>query len=77
MGLIRFIIFALFFYLIYFLVKYIFVRPFKEGYSRGGRKKNPFSREEEGKVTIDYDPRQKRSEGNKVGEYIDYEEVKD
>lgn len=78
MGLIRFVIFALFFYLIYFLVKFIFVKPFKEGYANGGnRSKSPFGRNEEGKVTISFNPNKKRKDDHGVGEYIDYEEIKD
>lgn len=83
--LIRFILFLLFFYLIYFLIKYIFIRPFKEGYSGGGqrqqrgrgRQQNPFNREKEGDVSITYDPRKQKNGKEDVGEYVDYEEVKE
>lgn len=78
MGLARLIIFGLFFYLIYFLVKYIIIKPFKEGYATGGNKRsgNPFSKRE-GEVTITYNPHKDRKLSDKVGEYVDYEEVKD
>lgn len=82
MGLVRFVIFALFFYLIYFLVKYIFVKPFKQGYANGGtngkKGNSPFGRNEEGKVTISFNPyKKKKDDDHGVGEYIDYEEIKD
>lgn len=82
MGLVRFIIFALFFYLIYFLIKYIFTRPFKQGYAEGGQGrqrgfKNPFNSKKEGDVSINFDPRKDRKPSGEIGEYIDYEEVKE
>lgn len=83
MGLVRFIIFALFFYLIYFLVKYIFVRPFKEGFAGNDSRKakngfkNPFASKKEGDVSITYDPRKSPPQNKEVGEYVDYEEVKE
>lgn len=82
MGLIRFILFALFFYLIYFLIKYIFVRPFREGYKSGDQKRtrgfqNPFQNKKEGDISISYDPRKDRKTSSEVGEYVEYEEVKD
>lgn len=78
MGLVRFVIFALFFYLIYFLVKFIFIKPFKQGYAGGGGKgRSPFGRNEEGKVSISFNPYKKKKEQHQVGEYVDYEEVKD
>lgn len=80
--LVRFVLFALFFYLIYFLVKYIFVKPFKEGYM-GARKGSssgyrPFAGKQEGDVSITYNPQKDHKHpDNKLGEYVDYEEVKD
>ena len=79
-----FILFALFFYLIYFLVKYLFIKPFREGYVAHGRRPrgnngyhsdNTFQNRREGDVTITYKPQQERRRGGKVGDYIDYEEV--
>jgi hypothetical protein len=76
--LIRLILFILFFYLAYFLIRNLFFRPFKEGYGQGGQRGNYNSRSsQEGDVTI-IDKRQKRSSKDAgVGEYIDYEEVKE
>lgn len=79
-----FILFALFFYLIYFLVKYLFIRPFRQGYAAHGRRTqgggryqsdHTFRKRQEGDVTITYTPEQHKDGGKKVGEYIDYEEV--
>tara|TARA_B100001123_G_C14981807_1_gene895941 strand:- start:552 stop:800 length:249 start_codon:yes stop_codon:yes gene_type:complete len=79
-----FILFALFFYLIYFLVKYLFIKPFREGYAAHGRRprgtnwyqsSNTFQKRQEGEVTITYTPDQHRNGGKKVGDYVDYEEV--
>lgn len=78
----RFILFALFFYLIYFLVRFLFLKPFRQGYAQGGRGqnqpnwKNPFS-QKEGDVTITYNPEKNKKDKGGVGEYVDYEEVKD
>ncbi len=81
--LVRLIVFGLFFYLIYFLIKFIFVKPFKEGYmgaQRGSRNSyRPFNNgREEGDVTITYNPeKDHKNPNNKIGEYVDYEEVKE
>ena len=82
---VRLILFGLFFYLIYFLVKYLFVKPFREGYGAGnpggghkqGNWNNPFNRKKEGEVTISYNPNKSQKEDKKVGEYVDYEDVKE
>ena len=78
----RFIVFALFFYLIYFLLKALFLKPFRQGYAQGERKtsnkgwKDPFKKNE-GDVTITYNPEKEKDNKGKIGEYVDYEEVKD
>lgn len=56
------------------------MKPFKQGYANGGNNKKgggPFGRNEEGKVTISFNPYKKKKEDHKVGEYVDYEEIKD
>ena len=82
---VRLILFGLFFYLIYFLIKYLFFKPFKEGYRDPGgstnRRRNtwsnPFSSQKEGDITIAYNPEKKHKDDKKVGEYVDYEDLKD
>ena len=77
MFIVRLAIFGLFFYLVYFLVKFLFIKPFQEGYK--GQDPNRNSKRGEGKITIDYDPRKGKNgrSPSDIGEYIDYEEVKD
>ncbi len=75
----RIILFILFFYLIYFLVKNLFLKPSHQNAgsakSRGFR--SPFQKKE-GDVTIEYDAQNPpKREDKKVGEYVDYEEVKE
>lgn len=81
MGLIRFLIFVGIFYLAYYLIRNIFLRPFKEGYANGGQRNrggfNPFQNKREGEVSINYDPRKDEKPHKQVGEYVDYEEVKE
>jgi hypothetical protein len=78
----RFLIFFLVFYLIYFLVKNLFLKPFRQGYAQGGESqsggrgfRNPFQKE--GDVTILSKPNKKKMKDDGVGDYVDYEEVKD
>ncbi len=81
MGLIRFLIFVGIFYLIYYLVKNVLLRPFREGYANGGQRAskgfNPFQKKDEGDVSINYDPRKNDKPHHEIGEYVDYEEVKE
>lgn len=57
------------------------MKPFKQGYANGGsngkKGNSPFGRNEEGKVTISFNPYKKKKDDHRVGEYVDYEEVKD
>lgn len=75
----RFILFLCLFYLLYYIVKSVFLKPFQEGFKRqDGRGESgaaPNSRE--GDVSISYNPEQKNQRDDKTGEYIDYEEVKE
>ncbi len=79
MGLARLIIFGLFFYLLYFIVKYIFIRFFGEGYAEGSNAKphNPFDKKEQNNVIITYNPEKGRKNDKSVGKYVDYKEIKD
>lgn len=73
----RFLIFLMLFYLVYNLVRRLFPRP-ASGMAGGGKYHN--GSRHEGEVNIDYDPqqsRQKNSSSNKLGEYVDYEEVEE
>lgn len=77
----RFVIFGLVFYLVYFFIRTLFVKPFREGYAqsqqgRGGQRwKNPFQKE--GEVTIIANPKNRKIKDEGVGDYVDYEEVKE
>lgn len=81
MGLIRFLIFVGIFYLVYHLVRNVLLRPFREGYANGGQRSrggfNPFQRKDEGDVSVEYDPRKDKKPHHEIGEYVDYEEVKE
>jgi hypothetical protein len=80
--LLRFVLFGLVFYMIYFFVNTLFVKPFKQGYAAGNnpgngqqRWKNPFQKE--GDVTVITDRKERKLKDDGVGDYVDYEEVKD
>lgn len=75
MGLIRLLIFGIFFYLIYFLLRNLLFRPFRQGYA--GERGNPYKKQKEGDVTITYNPQKGSGHGKQVGEYVDYEEVEE
>lgn len=78
MFLIRLLIFGLLFYLVYFVVKQLFGSA--KGSSYHGNHSQPGSNNKgEGDISITYDPRQSTSASSskKVGDYVDYEEVKD
>ena len=78
MVLIRLILFISFFYLLFFILRKLVFTPFREGYKRkqGQPKKASTARDSEGKVSVEFDPA-KQSQSSSVGEYIDYEEVRD
>lgn len=69
----RLLFFLLVFFLLYRLVKGLFINPYREGYG----KQNSPSRKREGDVSIEYNPDQHRKGSDKGGEYVDYEELKD
>lgn len=79
----RFLFFLFIFYLAYNFVRRLFVRPFSQGYSQNGRsangQANSNSSSREGDVSINFDPRNKKAKkgSDDLGDYIDYEEVKD
>lgn len=80
MGIIRFLVFVFFFYLVYYLIKNVLLKPFREGYADGDQKRggfNPFQSKKEGDVSIKFDPRKGKKGSKEIGEYVDYEEVKD
>lgn len=75
---IRFLLILIFIYLLSFIVRRLFTRPFQEGYREREediRKRN--SRKSEGRVSIFTNGAGKSHDNKEVGEYIDYEEVKD
>lgn len=75
---IRFLFIVVFIYLLSFFVRRLFVRPFREGYQeREDQRQRESSRKREGKVSIDTHNARPAHDRNSVGEYIDYEEVKD
>ncbi len=69
---IRFILYAIIFYFIYRLLDSIF-RPKRAGASTGHPSSSPRQ-----KVTVQYDRDKAKSKvGDDVGEYVDFEEIKD
>ncbi|GCD78383.1 hypothetical protein JCM31826_18650 [Thermaurantimonas aggregans] len=61
-------------YLIIVVYKY-FVGPFMEGYNKKSSSSSTNSSSE--RIKIIYDPNQLRQSNKNVGDYVDYEEVKD
>ncbi len=77
---IRFILFLIFFYLAWFLVRNLLVKPFKQGYQEKGRGQRggaDFSQAREGEVTLDTKGSGQTHDDKSLGEYIDYEEVEE
>ena len=68
----RFLIFLMLFYLVFSLVRRMFPRPVN-GMASNGKEAN--DRRRDGEVSIKYNPHDRNSKSNKVGEYVDYEEV--
>ena len=78
MILIRLLLFISFFYVGYFILKKLIINPFRNGYQRKQEPDKPSSgKEEEGKVSVSFDPAQQSGKAAAAGEYIDYEEVRD
>lgn len=73
---IRFILFLIFFYLAWFLIRNLFVKPFRQGYqskdSRDGAQRG-----RDGKITINTNGAGRTHDDKSMGEYIDYEEVEE
>lgn len=76
MFLIRLIIFGLLFYLVYFVVKQLFGSG-KGRQPYGNSQQQDRSNQREGDISITYDPRKSKASSKEVGDYVDYEEVKD
>tara|TARA_R110001592_G_scaffold37720_2_gene125476 strand:+ start:8484 stop:8747 length:264 start_codon:yes stop_codon:yes gene_type:complete len=80
--LIRLLLFISFFYIGYFILRKLVIRPFREGMQSHGQARNASTERantarQEGEVSVTYDPKQSQARDNGVGEYIDYEEVRD
>jgi hypothetical protein len=73
----RFLLFLVLFWLVYHFLRKWIVGPFRDGYQQERGGSAGAGRQREGKVTINYRPREKRQESTsrQVGEYVDYEEV--
>ena len=79
----NFLLFGLFVYLLYTILKYRFLKPFREGYANASRQQNQQrqnnyqnqKRKSEGEVSIDFRPSKGKTNDNGIGEYVDYEEV--
>jgi hypothetical protein len=72
----------LFVYAVYFVLKSVarYFLPFFFGDFQGkvnGRNQNQYKNKREGEVTIEYKGTGKKSFDKNIGEYIDYEEIKD
>lgn len=57
------------------LLKYFLRKMGKRFEQQFKKQQRPSSREEEGKVSIDKKPKNRRTSNKDVGEYIDYEEI--
>lgn len=77
----RFIAFLLLVYLVVYFLRSVFVKPFRQGFdqadSRQKRDAQGKRNTREGDISITYDPRKHQRNNDGVGEYVDYEEVKD
>lgn len=79
----KFLLFGLFVYLLYTVLKYRFLKPFREGFANASRqhdqqRRNNYegkNRKSEGEVSIDYRPSKEKTNDTGIGEYVDYEEV--
>tara|TARA_R110002124_G_scaffold272540_4_gene441736 strand:+ start:91 stop:336 length:246 start_codon:yes stop_codon:yes gene_type:complete len=80
---VKFLLFGLFVYLLYSILKYRILRPFRQGYANGSRQQHQnrtrnYQRNDpkkEGEVSIDYQPSKGKTNDKGIGEYVDYEEV--
>lgn len=77
------LLFIVFGYLLYTLIKYRVLRPFRQGYANANRQQNQQgsnnyqspNRKSEGEVSIDFRPSKGKANDKGIGEYVDYEEV--
>lgn len=69
----RFLFFLLVFYLIYNLVRNLFIRSATN--ATGGNSQS--SSRKDGDVSISFNPDKSKPHGSKLGEYVDYEELED
>ncbi len=75
---IRFLLIISFIFLLRYLLRNFFSKPFKEGYrerEEAHRKRD--ARKSEGRISIFTNGAGKARDNKDVGEYIDYEEVKE
>jgi hypothetical protein len=76
--LIRLLLFISFFYVGYFILKKLIINPFRNGYQRKQEHDKTSTRKnEEGEVSVSFDPAKQGGKASAAGEYIDYEEVRD
>ncbi len=75
----RILFILIFVYLIFSLLKRLVLVPFTKGYQnqRSNQGSNSKSPKREGEVSIEFDPQKSKSKEHSVGEYVDYEEVKE
>jgi hypothetical protein len=75
LGLLRFL-FIIFIGVIILRAYNVLAAWFKQGYARKGSQKSS-SGPSRGRMTIDVDPRNPQKNKPKVGEYVDFEDIKD
>lgn len=74
----RLLLIVAFIYLLRILFRNYFARPYREGYQeRAQANQKAASRKSEGKVSIFTNGAGKTHDDKQIGEYVDYEEVKD
>jgi len=71
------LVFVIIYWISYLLRTFVF-KPFKSGYgSQGNASGGSNSASREGDVSIKYNPLKGKQDQKTVGEYVDYEEIKD
>lgn len=79
----KILIFGIFFYLLYTVLKHRILKPFRQGYANASRQQNQQrsnnnrhqNPKSEGEVSIDFNPSKGKTNDRGIGEYVDYEEV--
>ncbi len=78
MFLFRLLFVVVFIYLISFVLRNFFVRPYRQGYQeRDQSNRTKRARENEGRTSLNTNGQGRTHDNHQIGEYVDYEEVDD